>query len=272
MRRMRALLGTYVEIAATGPDATEFDKGRLEHAIGQAFDAVELVHRLMSPHCLGSDLSRINRSAWRRPVEVHPWTARTLRWALAVHAATGGLFDCAVGHELGRWGMVSDCGFEAAEPGSLADLEVTPDGSVRLARRLGLDLGGIAKGFAVDRAIAALRRHGVRAAIVNAGGDLRVMGPEPQPVYIRDPAEPRALRLAGLLANGAIATSRAGALIGMRDRAPLRSVGSCSVVAPRCVLADALTKAVAQSGPADAPWLARFGATALITAPAAQAA
>ena len=255
MRRMRALLGTYVEISASG-----IDHAGLDRAIGKAFDAVELVHRLMSPHCPGSDLSRINRSAWRRPIEVHPWTARTLRWALSIHEATGGLFDCAVGHELDRDGLLTGCGFDATEPGSLADLELTRDGSVRLARRIGLDLGGIAKGFAVDRAIATLRRLGVRTALVNAGGDLRVMGPEPQPIYVR---ERHALRPAGLLANGAIATSGRGAVIGMRDRAPLGGSGSWSVVAPQCVIADALTKAVAQTGDANVPWLARFAAVAL---------
>jgi len=258
MRRMRALLGTYVEISATG-----LDNARLEHAIGQALSAVELVHRLMSPHCPASDLSRVNRSAWRRPVEVHPWTARTLKWALSIHETTGGLFDCVVGHELDRFGLVSDCGFEATEPGSLADLELTRDGCVRLARHVGIDLGGIAKGFAVDRAVTTLRRLGIRSAIVNAGGDLRVMGPEPQPIHIRDPAEPHRLRLAGFLANGAIATSDSGTVIAGRDRTPLRSGGGHSVVAPQCVVADALTKAVAQTGQADAPWLARFGAVAL---------
>jgi thiamine biosynthesis lipoprotein len=255
---MRALLGTYVEISATG-----LDEVRLGNAIGRAFDAVERVHRLMSPFCPGSDLSRINRSAWHRPIEVDPWTARTLRWALAIHDATGGLFDCAVGHELERFRLAAGCGFEESEPGSLADLELRRNGSVRLSRRIGIDLGGIAKGFAVDRAIATLRRLGVRAAIVNAGGDMRVMGPESQPIYVRDPGEPRTLCPVGLLANGAIATSNAGAVIDIVDRAPLQRTDGCSVVAPQCVVADALTKAVAQSGRFDAPWLARFGAAAL---------
>jgi len=267
MKRMRALLGTYVEIEAWGCDAD-----RLATAIEAAFTAVERVHRLMSVHRPDSDLSRINRTAWRLPVAVHPWTARTLRWALLMHAATGGLFDCVLGSELSRWDLMPGCGLDDAMPGSMADLDVGRDDTVRLARRVGLDLGGIAKGFAVDRAIATLRRMGVRRAVVNAGGDLRVMGREPQRIHIRDPADPRTVRLAGLVANGAIATSGTGALIGVRDRAPVRDGGGYSVVAPRCVIADALTKAVAQTGRIDAPWLARFGAIALLTAPRAQAA
>lgn len=279
MKRRRVLLGTYVEIAVFGRNA-----GRLQSAAEAAFQAVELVHRLMSVHEPDSDLSRINRMAWRRPVEVHPWTARTLRWAQVVYAATDGLFDCAVGHELCRWGVLTDCGLDKAERGSLADVEVTRGGTVRMARGIGLDLGGIAKGFAVDRAIATLHRLGVRSAVVNAGGDLRVMGEDAQPVYIRDPGDPGLASFAGLLRNGAIATSCAAAtrqtirglgvsaLIRSRDRAPILDTNAYSVLAPRCVVADALTKVVAQTGRTTAPYLERFGATALVTPPRAAAA
>lgn len=278
MRRLRPLLGTYVAIDADGSD-----EGTRARAIEAAFAAVALVHRLMSVHRSGSDISRVNRMAWRQPVDVHPWTARTLRWALLLHEATGGLFDCAVGHELARWGVLTGCGFDDAEPGTLADLEVTRDGAVRLARRIGIDLGGIAKGFAVDRAITTLRRLGVHSAVVNAGGDIRVMGREPQPIHLRDPADPRLIHLAGFLHNGAIATSSATAttrtvagrqvstLVSARDRRPVVDADSCSVLAPTCVAADALTKALVQTKRTDAPWLARFGATALITAPRAGA-
>lgn len=257
MKRMRALLGTYVEISAEHEDA-----GLLGATIDQAFAAVEQVHRLMSVHCPGSDLSRINRVAWRRPVEVHPWTARTLRWAERLNAATGGLFDCAVGHELGRYGLVAGCFFDTAESGSLGDLEVSADNEVRLARRVALDLGGLAKGFAVDRAIARLRGSGVRQAVVNAGGDLRTIG-TPQPIHVRLPAG--GVRLAGVLSNGAIATSGTQAVVDVGGRRPLAGEALYSVVAPSCVVADGLTKAVAQSGRLDAPWLAAFGASAFVT-------
>jgi thiamine biosynthesis lipoprotein len=269
MKRLRPLLGTYVGIEVEGLDA-----GHAAPAIDAAFAAVELVHRLMSVHRPDSDISRLNRDAWRHPVEVHPWTLRTLRWALSIHAATDGLFDCAVGYELNGAGLLADCGLEHVVRGSLADVELLPDGRCRFARRLGLDFGGIAKGFAVDRAIATLRRHGVRSAVVDAGGDMRMIGAEPRPIHVRDPADARRYHFAGRLANGAIATSTAaaGALLCARDRTPLRSASAYSVLAPVCVAADALTKVVAQTGQPDAPALARFGATALITAPCARAA
>jgi thiamine biosynthesis lipoprotein len=267
MKRLRPLLGTCVEI-----EVEDLEASRAASAIERAFATVELVHRLMSVHRPDSDLSRINREAWRQAVTVHPWTLKTLRWALLIHAATDGLFDCAVGHELGRHGLVTGCGFDTAAPGSLADLEIVGDGSVRLARRIALDFGGIAKGFAVDRAIAILRAGGARRASVNAGGDLRVMGDEPQPIHIRDPADPRLLRLAGFLANGAIATSGTEAAIDRTARRPIGDGKTWSVIAPRCVVADALTKVVAQTGRTQDPWLARFGATVWAASPLVAAA
>src|SRR5215470_2657618 len=85
MRRARALLGTLVEIAAEGlPDSS------LDRAVDAAFSAVELVHKLMSFHDPDSDLSRLNRRAAIEPVEVHPWTARVIRRALALFHATDG--------------------------------------------------------------------------------------------------------------------------------------------------------------------------------------
>lgn len=262
MKRLRPLLGTCVEIEVEGLEAS-----RATSAIERAFAAVELVHRLMSAHCPDSDLSRINRDAWREAVVVHPWTLKTLRWAIVIHTATNGLFDCAVGHELGRYGLVAGCGFDTAKQGSLADLGIARDGSVRLARSVALDLGGTAKGFAVDRAIATLRISGARWARVNAGGDLRVIGDEPQPIHVRDAADPRWLRLSGFLANGAIATSGTDAAIDVATRRPIGDGRTWSVIAPRCVVADALTKVVAQTGRTEAPWLARFGATAWANEP-----
>lgn len=271
MKRLRPLLGTWVEIGVE-IGVEDLDAPGAGPAIKRAFEAIERVHRLMSVHETDSDISRVNRDAWRRSVMVHPWTLGVLRWALSIHAATEGLFDCALGHELGRHGLVAGCGFDRAVPGSLADLEIARNGSIRLGRRIALDLGGIAKGFAIDRAIATLRAAGARRASVNAGGDLRVMGGAPQPIHVRDATDPRHLRLAGFLANGAIATSGTDAAIDLMTRRPIADGRTWSVIAPRCIVADALTKVVAQTGRTEAPWLARFGATVWTLSPFAAAA
>ncbi len=204
MRRARPLLGTLVEIAAEGlPDSS------LDRAVNAAFSAVELVHKLMSFHDPDSDLSRLNRHAAIEPVEVHPWTAGVIRRALALFHATDGLFDCAIGAELMRWELLPDHGLAAARSGKLSAVRLVSKHSIVFDAPVAIDLGGIAKGFAVDRAVAVLRRHGVPTAVVNAGGDLRGFGQTAYPIHIRDPLDPSVLQPAGSLRNGAIATSSA---------------------------------------------------------------
>ncbi|MGE5639900.1 MAG: FAD:protein FMN transferase [Clostridia bacterium] len=236
--RARPLLGTLVSIRA---DATEA-------GLQAAFDAVARVEALMSAHAATSDVARIYREAHERPVPVHPWTARVLRFARAVSRASAGAFDVT----LGRGGA------------SHRDVLLLPGSRVRLRRPMRIDLGGIAKGFAVDRAVQALRRAGARSGIVNAGGDLRVFGPAAERVHVRLPARPNESVALAVARNRAFATS-AGYFraegIDARTGAPLYGGASVTVTARTCMAADALTKAIAALGP-DMRLLARFGARA----------
>ncbi|MBB4372714.1 thiamine biosynthesis lipoprotein [Bradyrhizobium sp. cir1] len=262
MRRARPLLGTIVEIEVDG-----VAQAAGEQAIAGAFEAVSLVQRLMSFHDANSDIGRINREAFRMPVTIHPWTARVLRHAQTFHAASNGLFDCAVGFELMRHDLLPSDDLDHVAAGDFNAVRLSADRSVRLTAPVAIDLGGIAKGYAVDRAIASLRAAGIRTATVNAGGDLRVMGEIDQPIHVHVPNG--GLVPAGHLRNGAIATSSAVATV---DR-----IGACrppssgtdgraySVVAPSCIAADALTKILVQTGEPQHPCFARFGATAFIT-------
>lgn len=271
MRRARPLLGTYVEIEAGGPKSAA-----TESAINAAFAAVEFVQRLMSFHEAGSELSRLNRQALFEPIPVHPWTAKVLRQALSIHHATDGLFDCAVGHELLHWQLLPpDRSLGSVRSGSLKAIRVLSGNRVAYTAKIALDLGGIAKGFAVDCAIAVLRRHGIRHAAVNAGGDLRVIGNDEHPIYLRNPLDPRQISLAGTLRDGAIATSSAAATLKTwrgrsvsalvaKDRKPITDCASYSVIAKTCLIADALTKVLAQVRQTDSPYLEWFGAKAVI--------
>jgi thiamine biosynthesis lipoprotein len=243
-RRARPLLGTLVEIAA---DRAE--------AIDAAFAAIARVQALMSYHDPASELSRLNREAATRAVRVSPWTAEVLQLALRVAAESGGVFDPTVAPRL------CALGFLPATPGApRADRRATwrdvqADGDrVRFRRALRLDLGGIAKGFAVDRAVESLQAAGVASGVVNAGGDLRVFGSEIQRVHLRDPASPGTFPQTLALRDAALATSAAYfsrkrwrgapvcALLDGRSRAPGDIATSASVVAPTAALADAFTK------------------------------
>lgn len=266
--RARPLLGTIVEVRIAAPDDEP-----ARRAIDAAFAAVERVHALMSFHDPASDLSRLNREAHRAAQRVHPWTHRVLRTALDLHHASGGRFDPAVAPRLVARGLLPrPAGAPEPDPEACcADVELLDGVHVRYRRPLWLDLGGIAKGFAVDAAIATLRAHRVRQGSVNAGGDLRVFGARAQSILVRDPAHPARAREAGMLANGACATSAgyfdpAGEdAWALEDpmRGDRRYGGSITVVAPRCMIADALTKIVALAGSAAAPLLDRHRAIAI---------
>jgi len=236
VERARPLLGTVVSIRID-----EGSHGAPYGAIDAAFERVALVHRLMSFQDPGSELSRLNRHAVRSPLTVHAHTYRVLRWSLAIAAASNGRFDVSATHRRG------------AATSSWNDLELQPPCRVRYRRPLRVDLSGIAKGYAVDLAIMQLRALGVQRAVVNAGGDLRVLGAQRERV--------------GLRVQGASAQL---ALLELSDAAVASSDGptgsTVSVLARRCMLADALTKVVLASDgdPALSSLLRRFGARAWI--------
>jgi thiamine biosynthesis lipoprotein len=255
-RRARPLLGTFVEITAEGASPSALDA-----AIDGAFQAVTDVHRLMSPHEPESDVSRLNREASARAVSVHPWTYEVLRMAVELHEASAGVFDVAV----------------PTHPTEGQAVELLAGHRVRLGSPgVRIDVGGIAKGFAVDRAIDRLRDHGVPRGIVNAGGDLGAFGLDPHLIHIRDPRDPRLVLCRIEVRNEALASSgghfdpfrswdaEITTVIDPRTREPARSVRGVTVRAPSCMVADALTKVTMVLGEAAAPLIARYGAGALL--------
>jgi len=272
LRRARPLLGTLVEIVAGG-----LPEPQLTEAINGGFSEVARVHRLMSAHDHRSDIGRLNRLAHRTAVRVHPWTWQVLRFAQTIADRTNGIFDVSVGGELTRMGYLPRLSKVPADLRSTwRDIELLPGHLVRFARPLGVDLGGIAKGFAVDRAILALRGAGTRRGLVNAGGDLRVFGDVSRRIYLRDPSSPGQLIPCADITEGAIATSAGyfserqwrgrsvtAVIDGVRREACLSPI-SASVFAPSCMLADALTKIVLVQGARAKGLVNRLGGRAFI--------
>lgn len=268
-RRAQPWLGTLVDISAEGS----------HQAIDAAFAAVALVHRLMSFHDPASDVSRLNRATPGAAVAVDPHTWQVLHLAEQVRAASDGLFNVACAPRLVEWACLPPPGGNDSPPvfqPALAVFACQPGGIVRKLASGWIDLGGIAKGYAVDLAIQALREAGVHHACVNAGGDMRVMGGQAWPVALRDPAQPQRAHTQLSLHNEAMATSasyfsvrdhhgaRICALVDGRTGASLVNGKSVSVRAPTCAVADALTKVVMASDNPHHPALARWDATTLI--------
>jgi FAD:protein FMN transferase len=270
VRRARPLLGTFVEIAAWGTKET-----KLNDAIDHAFAAVAKVHRLMSFHDSQSDVSRINRDACRRRVTVDPWTWRVLEFAQKLARESDGVFDISVARMLAKWNYLPQLQ-EKVSAGDWRDIILEKRSAVRLRTSVIVDLGGIAKGFAVDRAVAALKLRGVTAGIVNAGGDVRVFGSPVQLVHLRNPSKPAQAAGVISLRDRALATSgiyftrrdyrgeKVSPLVNGRTGKSSSKVMSVSVAAATCVTADALTKVVFALRDKAAPLLKFYRADALM--------
>jgi thiamine biosynthesis lipoprotein len=273
-RRARPLLGTLVEIALSGAAAASLDA-----AADAAFAAIAEVQRRMSFHDPESDVSRLNRAAAGSEIAVHPWTFRVLAAALDLHRRSRGLFDIAIAPALQARGLLPSTPGDAplaVGTGSDAIALAAPDRVRFRDPALRIDLGGIAKGFAVDRAVEVLVAAGVAGGVVNAGGDLAVFGAEAHRVELRDPRDPRALLGPLLLQDAALATSGVrfdpwgGAapapapIVDPRTRPLAPRCAAASVCAPSCMMADALTKVVTLAGEDAAAVLRHYGARALL--------
>ncbi|QWD62562.1 FAD:protein FMN transferase [Polynucleobacter sp. MWH-UH25E] len=263
MIRCKPLLGTYVEISAD-----------TDNAIDQAFLAIQLVQDLMGFHNPNSELSQINARAHIEPIEVHEWTFQVLRIAQELCESTNGMFDCGVGKKLVDSGLLPKHSKRLnTSCGSIMDLELTEPKLASSKAPLTLDLGGIAKGFAVDKAVEALQQCGVASGYVNAGGDLRVFGNVAQEIQVRNPNNPLELIALGSLENGAIASSglyycdhskfNQGHIVNPQTMEQIEFSESYSVIAPECIYADALTKVFAISKNDSHPCFQKYSAQAI---------
>jgi thiamine biosynthesis lipoprotein len=258
-------------MTAEGHDAESMNR-----AIESAFVAMERVEKLMSFFRPDSDVARLNRQAFREQVMVNADTFLVLEHGLALSRASNGAFDFTVASPL----LVQMVQRENAPlpnlPGDWRDVELLPGNRVSFRRPLHLDLGGIAKGFAVDVAVDCLRATGVESGMVNAGGDLRAFGPRKYLVDIRHPAFPQAMAHRVELQGCALATSspcfteterngqRVSHLVNPLDRSSLLGHRSVSVQAPECWLADGLAKVVFNAPLLAETLLEEFGAHAFV--------
>lgn len=272
-RRAQPWLGTLVEITIADP----LGDAELISCFNDAYARVADVHHLMSFHDPASDVSRINHAAVGESVEIHAHTYEVIRCALSMACATGGIFDVTCAAKLVEWGYLPMPAGDLPEhvPGRSA-LILRVGYRIQKTRAAWIDLGGIAKGYAVDLATASLQQSGIRSACVNAGGDLRAFGGIAYSVAIRDPAYPNEAALQTRLLGQALATSgtyfsrkriddrECSALINGSNSQPITASFSASVRAPTCMLADALTKVVMASADPRHPLLQRFGAAAFI--------
>lgn len=266
VQRSQPLLGTFVTITAFGTNDLH-----TQQAVTAAFNEIRRVDLLLSIHKTNSETAKLNAAAPAQPFEVSPELAFVLHSALEIARATEGAFDPTIGPLAQLWGFIwkeyrLPTTNELERVLSLVNyrnVQVQTEGAsgakVSFAHPgMFLDFGGIGKGYAVDRAIEILQLHGIRTAMVKAGGDLRVIGAPPNQeswkVQIEDPAK-RGNRTVISLRNAALSTSgnyenyfeikgqRYSHIINPRTGLPVQGIASCTVIAPTCLESDAYATA-----------------------------
>ena len=258
-------------IEAYGPDAD-----RLPRIVDEALDEVDRIDRLMSHYNANSPLSSINREAAHHPVSVEPELFEFIVDAMRYHRDSGGAFDITVGPLMKAWGFFrgegrvpSDDELTAARHhvgGAHVVLNPTSKTIGFDAPGVELDLGGIAKGYAVDRVVQLLRRRQIAAALVSAGGStIYGLGAPPGrdgwDVTIQDPIDPRKIALTVQLKDRALSVAgsseksfEAGGLtyshiMDPRAGRPVQGMLSVAVLAGSGTDGDALDNAFFVLGP-----------------------
>ena len=258
----RMSMGCEYAINAYGPDAEA-----LPRIVEEAFDEVDRIDRLMSHYKADSALMRINRDAAQYPVSVDPELFNFIAKALRYHRDSDGAFDITVGPLMKAWGFFRDEGriptedrLKAAQRyvgGSHVILNFV-DRTIAFDRPgVELDLGGIAKGYAVDRVVDLLKQKQIAAALISAGGST-VYGLGAPPgrgawdVALQDPINPQQTALTVQLKNRALSVAgsseksfEAGGvtyshIMDPRTGRPAQGVLSVAVLANTGTIGDAL--------------------------------
>jgi thiamine biosynthesis lipoprotein len=268
------------------------DEAAVRDAVEAALDEVDRLDRLLSHYRDESPLSRLNREAARGPVTVDPELLAVLDLSLRFSRESEGAFDVTVGPLMKAWGFfrgggrVPDAEERARALAVVGSRHVVLDreaGTVRFDRPgVELDLGGIGKGYAVDRAVALLRRRGIASALVNLGGSsVYGLGAPPGAkawtIGIQDPKDARRIALEVALRDRALSVAGGYArdferdgrtyahIMDPRTGAPVEGVLSVAVLSADGTSGDALDDAFFVQGEA---WtrraLARFPGTRVL--------
>jgi len=274
---LKPIAVTAARVVAIAPNS-----GKAQECIRAAFAQIEKTDELMSDYKDDSEISRVNKDGFRRAVEVSESTFEVLQRAVEFSKLTAGAFDVTVGplvdvlHAAEKKGVTpteeqiararSKVGFEKLQLDARnKTVKFAVDG-------MRLDLGGIAKGYAIDRAVEAMQKSGATGGMVDVGGDIRCFGTPPRRnkywrIGVQDPnvtdedigiGEPL---LVLKLTNAAVATSggyRRFALIEGKKYSHIidaklgssaAEFASVTIISKDAITADALATAVSVMGP-----------------------
>ncbi len=265
--RTLGVMGTDLVIEVAGKDTAALDA-----AIEAAIAELRRVEDMMTDW-RESPLTRLNDAAGKGPYEVPPELAKLLARALLVAEASGGAFDPTYKAFGALWDL------KAKPPRFASDQEIAAarrfvgwqkvvvdlqKSTVTLPEGFAIGLGGIAKGYGVDRAMQVLMDRGIEHAIVNAGGDLKALGKRldlPWRVAIKHPRDRERVMAVIPVSNTCLVTSgdyerfvehegvRYHHIIDPRTGKPSTGCMSATVIAPDAAFADAVATALCVLGP-----------------------
>lgn len=258
----RPLMGTEVSVLLWHDDEA---KGRA--LVGDVFEEIERINALMSTYIETSLISEVNRDAFERPVaagdELFPLVQRALDISLLTHGAFDITYDSVGQHYDFRDRKRPDQATVELEKSRidyrLVELD-DDDNTIRFLKAgVRINLGGIAKGYAVERGAAVIENAGVRHGVVTAGGDSQLIGDRrgrPWMIGIRDPREDGQVAISIPLEGEAVSTSgdyeryfdedgiRYHHIISPQSGTPAAGVHSATVFGPDAVMTDALSTSV----------------------------
>jgi thiamine biosynthesis lipoprotein len=258
-------MGTVVEIVVSGQDT-----GQLETAVDEAFAEMARLDRLLSRHYPDSDVTRLSKSL--KGGKVAPETAAVIALGLDVASHSNGAFDMTLGRLKALWGIDQEnptvpeqaAIAEAIEGTGPQALSLDGLNLVKQRPQLMVDLGGIAKGYIVDRAVAVLKTRGITSGAVNAGGDMYLLGRHPEHLWrigIQHPREPGGILATVEVHDKAVVTSgdyerffeqdgqRYHHIFDPETGSPARGCQSVTVITDSAALGDALATALFVLGP-----------------------
>ena len=271
----RITMGTFARAVVIAPDAAA------RQCVEGAFAEIDKVDSLMSDYKSDSELSKVNRTAFEHVVKVSQPTFEVLQKAIEFSELSAGAFDITVGPLVDLWRAAG----EANSPPTEDELQQAQsrvgyeklildanEMTVRFAvDGMRLDLGGIAKGYAIDKAIEAMQHHGAFGAMVDIGGDIRCFGVPPKErdtwrIGVQDPNHTEEFLASSApllvlnLTDAAIATSggyrrfalidgnKYSHIIDRKTAVGAQSLSSVTIIANDAITADALATAVSVLG------------------------
>lgn len=257
LRRIRHVMGTFMEIVVCGPAPRCMD------GLEAAFTEMARIESLLSVYQPASEIARLNRTPHAGFFLLSAEVLHVVSLALHYADLTDGAYDPTLGPLIRQWGFgppkdaqntYHDTVVDALRCVGFRHLTVRKDGIERRIAGMEINLGGLGKGYAIDRAVHLLQAAGIPSGRVHCGSTTRVWG-EDCSVAIRHPR--RADQTLGCVALRDAALSTSGDdekrrvvngrvvhhLIDPRSGAPARGVASASVIAPTAAATDALSTA-----------------------------